>query len=53
MNYTIGWSTFNRDLKKAFSKTCKEGEDKFAYAINDFTNIKISVLQDHSKIVEH
>ena len=43
----------DRKLGRIFCKTCKEGGDKYVYATDGSSNIKISGSQDHAKSIEH
>lgn len=47
------WVKFNFEVGRVFCKVYKEVGEKYAYATDGFTNIKISALQNHAKSVEH
>jgi kynureninase len=47
------WVEFNSELGRILCKICKAGGDKYVYANEGSSNIKISALQDHAKTNEH
>ena len=52
LTFMIGF-TLIENKGEFFCKICREGDDKYVYATNGSSNIKISGLQDHVKSIEH